>query len=85
MSGNVHAFLPGQHIGRDGGKHSASPAVDVYGHADLFGNMESVVRTARCFTTVSVGYVELGMLRISDWEHLLVNVHVCAYSGLLAQ
>lgn len=69
LSGNVHAFLPDSK--RD--QESRRPAVDVYERADVFGAMEPILKTARCFTATCVGFVETGRLTVSDFENLLVS------------
>ncbi len=69
LSGSVYAFLPDSK--RD--QESRRPAVDVYGRADIFGAMEPILKTARCFTTTCVGFVETGRLALSDFKHLLVS------------
>ena len=70
VSGNVHAFLPDS---RREGKKSKRPAVDFYSRTNIFGAMEPMLRTARCFTTVCAGFAETARLTVSDWEHLLVG------------
>jgi hypothetical protein len=68
LSGNVHGFLP-----KSGTLASRHPAVDVFNHADVFGELETVVRTRRCLSAKAVGFAELGCFRIHDWEHVLVS------------
>ena len=40
---------------------------------DVFGAMEPILKTARCFTATCVGFVETGRLTVSDFENLLVS------------
>jgi hypothetical protein len=74
QSGKIRALLPEYDLNVQ--DTSERPPIDVYAVANSFGAIESTVITLRLFTTVSVGFVELGHLNLHHWEHLLSHFQV---------
>lgn len=69
FNGHVHIFLPETDV--HGIRCARHQPVEVYGPSDMFGEMEPLVRSRRCFRAVSIAFVELGSVYIPEWEQLL--------------